>query len=441
MSYIEDDEIPTADKLIQNSESKDEIELEDEIQQDWKQFTSSKQNISSVSIPKRGEKEFEPDGTAVQLTSLQESQNAMFAALSQDRGHHYSKRLIGVWCSKIHQCVIINVKGNYFKDMGKGKDNFIYLNSIETMYLAERGSLVVFLSNDKFEKLILDNDIKNLKEYNIENELWGLDLEYLYCLTEIDVAKYQIYAYLKRLGYLLMEVETNHIQKEIQIVNKPKQNSKLDVSYWLLPRKWGILPYPNLHTSHFASKNYFNYTNIAESISLNNQLITPQQPENEFNITFNVWRPTPQFSKKNPPYPDYQVCVVDSSKNQDYLSFEQIKNLQSKLLRQEDFETQKPKIKPKPTTSKTETKKQIKAKRAEERNKKLDKSIQLRNSYLRQRDMGFKYGYASLIIGIYNYGVLNFVNLSTGNFNCEFKKANLDNIYPNKNHSIIYNEF
>ncbi|KAI5952667.1 SEN54 [Candida jiufengensis] len=447
MSNIEDDEIPTAEKLESNKELKDEIELEDEIQQDWKQFTSNTKTTSNNKslIPKRGEKEFEPDGTTVQLTSLQESQNAMYLALSQDRGHHYSKRLVGIWINSIHQCIILNVKGNFFKDMGKVKNEIMYLNDIETVYLVERGSLILYLSNQEVEEMLNKNDLKSLRSYNIEDSLWSLDLEYLYCLTKIDVAKYQIYAYLKRLGYILLEASSDNVKKSESTIDQTGKitHSIFDVSFWLLPRKWGLLPYPALHSLHFKTKCYFNYTNIFKSIALNIQQIDPKPSKDELNITYNVWRPTPQFSKKNPHLPDYQLCVIDSSKNPDYLTFNQIKDLQSKLLKPKDSEKPKPKKSTKTQTSSKvgESKREIRAKKAEERNKKLDKSIQLRNTYLKQRDAGFKYGSNPIIIGIYNYGILNFINISTGNFNCEFNSEKLDAIYPDRDHSIIYNEF
>ena len=49
--------------------------------------------------------------------------------------------------------------------------------------------------------------------------------------------------------------------------------------------------------------------------------------ESNINITFNVWKPSPSFSKKTPPPPDFQLCVVDSSKNTDFLKLPQIQRL------------------------------------------------------------------------------------------------------------------
>lgn len=53
-------------------------------------FISAFSNISprpNGSLPKRGEKDFEPNGTNIQATALAESRNAMYTALQGERGH------------------------------------------------------------------------------------------------------------------------------------------------------------------------------------------------------------------------------------------------------------------------------------------------------------------------------------------------------------------
>lgn len=58
-------------------------DVEDEIQ-DWKFLNKS-------TIPKRGTKEFEPDGTNYQISALEQSQQTMFQAINNVRGHHTTK--------------------------------------------------------------------------------------------------------------------------------------------------------------------------------------------------------------------------------------------------------------------------------------------------------------------------------------------------------------
>lgn len=427
MTDIDEDEPPTATSYTQTNSHHD---IEDEVQ-DWKilgnRNASSSQTTSSA-IPKRGEKEFEPDGTTVQNQSLKESQQAMFDALSNTRGHHIKHKLIGVWVPKLNQCVILQIRGNFFRDMGVAHGTLMYLNQYETVYLVERGSLIAYLSSDEFESWLDSGGT----EFDIETKLWALDLEYLYCLTKVDILQYQVYSYLKRLGYIL---QTRLLQPTIQ--KGRVYSPTLDVSFWLLPRQWGILAYPTLHTCHFNSKTYFNYTNIYKAVTLNTEKIVTTKPINPLQITYNVWRPTPSFAKKSPPHPDYELIVVDSSKDTSYLTLPQLHNLQQQL-KAKDYEvTEKKAPKKQP---RVESKRQIRAKQQAERQLKLDKSIQLRNEYWKQRDLGFKQGASLIIVAIVNQGVINFINLSTGDFNCEFNKEALDEIYPGKAHSIIHHE-
>lgn len=424
MMDIDEDEPPTATSYTQPNSHHD---MEDEVQ-DWKLLgTRTTSSSSSSAIPKRGEKEFEPDGTSVQNQSLKESQQAMFDALSNTRGHHVKHKLAGVWVPKLNQCVVLHIRGNFFRDMGVARGLIMYLNQYETVYLVERGSLIAYLSSEEFEDW-LDNGSEI--EFDIGSKLWALDLEYLYCLVKVDIPQYQVYSYLKRLGYILQAPKL-----QLTIDKGKVYNSTLNVSFWLLPRKWGILAYPALHTSHFKTKTYFNYTNIYKAITLNTEEIVTDPPTKPLHITYNVWRPTPSFAKKSPPHPDFQLVVFDI-KDPSYLTLSQLQHLQLQLCQSESDLVIKPTPKKKPP--RVESKRQIRAKQQAERQSKLDKSIQLRNEYWKRRDSLFKQGHSPVILAIVNQGVINFVNLSSGDFNCEFNKEALDEIYPGKPHSIIY---
>ncbi|KAI3406239.2 SEN54 [Candida oxycetoniae] len=434
-------------------------EEEDEVQ-DWKYLTHGAKTTSS--IPKRGEKEFEPDGTMVQATYLEESQCAMFSALAHTRGHFLRNKLVGVWSVYSNKCIIYHIRGKFFTDMGVAKGTQIVLNEIECLYLAERGSLIVYLGNEEYEKWVKKSGVEKVvvvqeeeeeeeeveveEEFKIEEKLISLDLEYLYCLLKVDIPKYQVYSYLKRLGYLILEHRDGESDKTI----KDKNQIDGDVSFWLLPRQWGLLSYPNLHTKHFQTKSYFKYTPIFKAIAITHSQITPWRPlppAQDLQITYDVWKPTPSFSKKNPPQPDFQLVVIDSSKSTKYLSFQQIHCLQSKKTKktkgEKDEKNEKKKNQPPRKKPPVESKREIRAKRNAQKQLTLDKSIQLRNEYLRKRDNLWKHGYDNIIIAIENQGIINFIDLSKGNFSCLEKNVQfeLDSIYPGRDHSIVYNEY
>jgi tRNA-splicing endonuclease subunit Sen54 len=133
---------------------------------------------SQSSLPKRGEKDFEPNPTEFQADVLAASRRAMHNALSYPRLHHPKHRIVGVYAPDgpappsiapvpegetqntelkpgkaavtklgIHPdaCVYVaNPKGQFFKTMGQGdRWNRVWLLPEEALYLLERGSLEI----------------------------------------------------------------------------------------------------------------------------------------------------------------------------------------------------------------------------------------------------------------------------------------------------------
>ncbi|EGW31663.1 uncharacterized protein SPAPADRAFT_62279 [Spathaspora passalidarum NRRL Y-27907] len=383
-------------------------------------------DYSQLSVPKRGEKEFQPDGTTIQQSALQTSLEAMYSALDSLRMHHIKQKLIGIWRTEDNCCYIPHPRGGYFKDMGvpSGKKGGVVLNAIECLYLVERGSMAVYLGDG------------NNSEEDIESTGLALNLSYLYALAKVDLAQYQIYSYLKRLGYIIQPYTSkmDHIP-----LFKPIKQTKMKPNYLVgLARNWGILSYPSFHPMHFKTKHYFNYTDIFKSLSLNTESI-PKTTGN-LKITFRVWKPTPSFSKKSPPSPDFHVVVLDTSTDTKFPSFADVQALHDEISSTNIKPKEQVKSPPKKKSSMPPSKKELRAKRQAERQSKLDQSIQKRNAYLNSRDQHLKNGSVTVVIAIVNQGIINFVNLSRGNFKLK-ECDNLDNVFPNKTHSIIYNEF
>ena len=77
MSYAEGDEELSASTVTIDSDAD-----EDELTQDWSQISGLSNNTHQAIIPKRGEKDYEPDGTNVQEVLLYKAKSAMFDALS-----------------------------------------------------------------------------------------------------------------------------------------------------------------------------------------------------------------------------------------------------------------------------------------------------------------------------------------------------------------------
>ena len=114
-------------------------------------------------LPRRGEKDFEPHGTHAQVATLTASRAAMHAALSRQRTHPPSKSaaapLMGTytaspapsrptthqktpWRTSQYCAVVQNPRGTHFRTIGKvGPDGLLRLLPEEALYLLERGSL------------------------------------------------------------------------------------------------------------------------------------------------------------------------------------------------------------------------------------------------------------------------------------------------------------
>lgn len=271
------------------------IDQEDEVQ-DYK--------FLNKQLPKMGEKDFEPDGTHDQTDKISESKAVMYQALSQEIKIHDKQVLEGIYLPEEHSTLILNVRGNYFKDLGSNgllhQRQIITLNTIETLYLLERGSLVLYLGNDKIISYIQGM----INSFNI-HELWPINLQYFYNqLSSFDIYKYQVFAYLKRLGYLVKDYDSQFIP---QILPDPKL-SWFQLKYFNRASV-GI----NVKKTHFTS-----YTQILKQLCFIPSYKTYGSIEKEsvdtdsqYQIHYNVWKPRSLFSKKAPPKPDFQVCIVE----------------------------------------------------------------------------------------------------------------------------------
>lgn len=480
-----------ADEPVTVSKVDVQYDAEDEVH-DWR-FLSK----AGSGIPKRGDKDFEPDGTQVQRDGLQESRDAMYEALGGVRGHHMKHKLISVWVPLQNYSIVPHAKGNYFRDMGKPvnlgtriKDG-MQLNPLETVYLVERGSMVIYVGNAEFERFLAGD----VETFDYE-KLVKMDLAMLYAYAFVDclVDHYQVYSYLKRHGYLVRKVVKDtigerNVRKYQATKDKKPEASNLGLGLidsiavsnagsdnirskpTSLPavhlltniitsastkvncilhyifknlRQVGLISLPITNINHYLTKHYFNYTSVFRSLRLiptSTTIETPHTEQSSYNLHFDVWKPTPTFSKKNPPAPDFQICIVSSEATK----FPTLSTIQSLL--SETIYDPTPKVvgensakKFSKKNSMPPSKKEIRQQRQKARQAKLDASVQLRNKYLKTRDIKLKFGHGrSVVIAVVDNGILNFVNLAEGDFALD-KCQELEELFPLKSHGIIYVE-
>lgn len=457
-----------------------ETEYEDENTQDWKAFNRGNGPPAEV-IPKRGDKEFEIDGTSYQTTLIEDARNEMYLALDGDRGLSAKQMLLAVWIPEKNQALVPVARGIFFKDMGKPANVFInakkqkqsmWLNEVETVYLVERGSIIIYLGNSEFNQYLAKGADDH---FDYHTKLHQLTLSHLYSLAlsqEGMIDKYQTYSYLRRLGYVVHDFSiindscnqmanyNQHILANSLYLNrllvKFVQNfapiSQFFTKYMI---KLGLFARQFPSSLHFESKHYFNYTSVLKILqfipsynpydSINNRIISTSKKDqaNIYKLTFNVWKPSVNFSKKNPPMPDFQLCLINSQR-QRFPSLSQIQNLFNEInyrfpdqpVVTEVTETKKNPVK-KPKSSKAEpTKRELREQRQKERQSKLDPKIRQRNEYLKTKDTLLRHGSSgrNVILAVIDSGIISFTRLCELDFTLSdtTARSKLNSLYPQK---------
>ncbi|CAJ0851955.1 5343_t:CDS:2 [Entrophospora sp. SA101] len=99
-------------------------------------------------IPKKGTKDFKPNGSSRQEQLTKESLNALNKVLSEERSGSSRQFCIATWYSApTNKALVTTIKGNHFHNMGHSISGQQWLLPEETLFLLERGSLVVYYNN------------------------------------------------------------------------------------------------------------------------------------------------------------------------------------------------------------------------------------------------------------------------------------------------------
>ena len=156
--------------------------LQDLIDEDEDQLQDWNSVLGGKSLPKRGEKEFGPDGTETQSDNLSHARNAMYRALETPRGHYLKHKLEAIWMPDRQMAIITAAKGGYFKDLGRqtsfGHRQVIWLTGVEVTYLVERGSMMIYLNDGQVEEYLAGH--ADSIDYG---KLFPLSLQHLYSVA------------------------------------------------------------------------------------------------------------------------------------------------------------------------------------------------------------------------------------------------------------------
>lgn len=426
---------------------------EDDVQ-DWSALNAGVLKIADEALPKREGKFFDQDGSNTQMERLSDARNQMYFALLHIRGHHVKLTLRAVWCPSRMMALVPHAKGSFFKDVGvahtykrKKKAQGMWLSPFEVVYLVERGSLVVYLGDDSVETFLENEDLA--LDYE---PLKKLPLSHLYALAlalDLDlVDQYETYALLKRLGYLILErkVEVKH-----EVVPTAKPKASLWERIYLSLTLTATLLFSRLYSAlYFGRVHFFSFTLVYQLLRLISTYTPgPQEMsmlpplDHRYRIMFDVWKPSPGFSKKNPPVPDFQVSVVNVSRVP-FPSISVIKAMWGQVKRRPtNVDTSKSSIKPK-QSSKFVSKRDERLKRKAERDSKLDPAIRSRNDYLAKKEKLLKGGSTGtqVVLAAVDTGVINFSIFNETEFSLKSDAtiAHLNCLESRADHGIVWNE-
>lgn len=196
-----DEDAPTPPPHPSAPPDSQDHDLSDETQ-DFRFLTHLTHPPSSTSastpptLPRRGEKDFEPHGTAHQDRVLAASREAMHTALSYPRLHAGKSHVVGELDAASGMTVVARAKGQHFRTMGRAdREGRVWLLPEEAVYLCERGNLDVRWPGVVGEGEGLPMSLQGV--YACLMWRWGLSLE-----------RYVVYAGLKRGGYVVLRAPT-----------------------------------------------------------------------------------------------------------------------------------------------------------------------------------------------------------------------------------------
>ncbi|GAB1214717.1 hypothetical protein ATERTT37_003886 [Aspergillus terreus] len=298
-------------------------------------------DTSQQTIPKRGEKDFEPNPTLYQADILSASRQAMHNALSFPRLHNPRNLVVGIYApdgpapprshtaapstgddaqlkkspalgaAAIHpaSCVYVPVpKGQYFKSIGQAdRWNRMWLLPEEALYLLERGSLDI-----RWPRSLTGCDPAPEGEDDEDSGIpMSLQAAYAAFIGHggLTVERYSVYAGLRRLGYTLVRAPgwADEEDEEDSAADAERPQTQTQTRgpglAGVLERfmRWFHSP-PTTAVGPVAGVGIHRSYNRPASVRT-----TPP-----YRVVLHVYKPSTAFRKTAPPEPDFRVAVINA---------------------------------------------------------------------------------------------------------------------------------
>ncbi|KAK5671256.1 tRNA-splicing endonuclease subunit sen54, variant 5 [Batrachochytrium dendrobatidis] len=242
------------------------------------------------------------------LDELQRFDHAMLQTISVERRTPRSKLCLASWVDqemlesdclqyKFPHAQVSTIKGLHFKSIGKAlPSGKIMLLPEETLFLIDQGALVLEWHGGRVT-------VQHAYSLLLGNEL-----------HQIPLVAYQVYAYLKRLGFYTFRCDgqynstlQKHKQERIQL--KSQSHSKRQISWWESIKQ---LIFRLIGSSAVVLDHKLEYP-------LNGIKYEPSSPQSPCTwlgdrtgncILWHVYKPLPKFKKSDRKTPDFAVVGV-----------------------------------------------------------------------------------------------------------------------------------
>ncbi|EKM51984.1 uncharacterized protein PHACADRAFT_212597 [Phanerochaete carnosa HHB-10118-sp] len=320
--------IPTAEKRAGEDDGQSSGD-EDE-GPDWTKLPT----VARPVIPKRGEKDFEPKtsgGSGLQRHTLDRARFAMLDALKATRMTSSKSISYAVWHPEIARAHITVARGIHFTNMGhsvaRSTDDYggdmkltkrLELLPEEALYLVERGSM--FCWNDN----VLTSDLEDMEGVPMTVQQAFVEM---IGKEDLTLEKYQVYAYLKRLGYVVTRTRP---PSDAYPAAAPFDHPKAKTDTFLTRCFTALISPVTRFLSSFKAKfdwwrpiwfsrwlhHNLSYPSIYKSLrfltSGHHAPLHVKRPTNPspYQIFYNLYKPSTPFKKTAPPSPDFSVVVV-----------------------------------------------------------------------------------------------------------------------------------
>ncbi|KAI0826935.1 tRNA-splicing endonuclease subunit sen54 N-term-domain-containing protein [Trametes gibbosa] len=299
-------------------------------------------NVARPIIPKRGEKDFEPiaqGGSGLQRHVLDRSRSAMLEALKSTRTISHKSVSHAIWYPGLSRAHVTVARGIHFANMGhsvarpstglmdeKKVQKRLELLPEEALYLVERGTMYCWTATD-----LLLRETPHLDD--MEGIPMSVQQAYAQMIGCCDLSfeKYQVYAYLKRLGYVVTRARPPSLDYPIPSPYPKPARARTSVLGKLYESLSTVLarvariftnglgwwrPIRSSRWLHHNMSNLSLYKSLrflpsGHSTPLHIQP-TPDAPPSSYQIFYHLYKPSTPFKKTAPPPPDFSIVVVNA---------------------------------------------------------------------------------------------------------------------------------